>query len=567
MTRDDDLRIRPGRIRARSGSDVGTALRQVRIAVARAGGASRTGRAAGGARVGAFGRGRAALVRGLQAGAARRQVVVKARVVRRSAGGLGAHIGYLQRDGVTRDGEPGRLFDARSDLADGSAFARRAGDDRHHFRFIVSPEDARELTDLRAYTRDLMTGIEADLGTRLDWVAVDHWNTTHPHIHIVLRGRLEDGSDLVISRDYISRGVRARAEALAELELGPPGRRERTAALMRDVGAERRTRLDRTLERHADPQRRIDLRREGGAAEGDLVRPLAERLRTLERFGLATSEGRGRWRLEPDLGPRLEAMARDVEVAGRLAAALEARGVARAPEQWTTAPLSTVVVGRVLARGLDDELKGTGFAIIDGLDGRLRHITLSDAGSVEPRVDSLVRASPPSRGAHPMTVTVSDLALGDQVRARGATWLDRRLLDPRPVEPAGGFADEVAAAREARIDHLVGEGLAERRRGGARFASDLLETLKARDLRAAAREIEVRTGLTFRPIREGDEVSGVYRRRLDLASGRFAMIDDGLGFSLAPWRASLETSRGRSVTGLSGPGGEIAWRPARGLGR
>nr|WP_295237944.1 DUF3363 domain-containing protein [uncultured Brevundimonas sp.] len=567
MTRDDDLRIRPGRIRARSGSDMGAVLRQVRIAVARAGGPSRTGRAAGGSLVGAFGRGRPALVRGLQACAARRQVVVKARVVRRSAGGLGAHIGYLQRDGVRRDGEPGQLFDVRSDRADGSAFAQRAGDDRHHFRFIVSPEDAHELTDLRAYTRDLMTGIEADLGAPLDWVAVDHWNTAHPHIHIVLRGQLEDGSDLVISRDYISRGVRARAEALADLELGPPGRRERTAALMRDVEAERRTRLDRMVERHADPQRRIDLRRAGGAAVGDLVRPLAERLRTLERFGLATSEGTGRWRLEPDFGARLDAMARDAEVAGRLAAALEARGVARTPEQWTTAPMSAVVVGRVLARGLDDELKGSGFAIIDGLDGQLRHITLSDAGSAEPRVDALVRASPPSRGAHPMTVTVSDLALGDQVRARGATWLDRRLLGPKPVEPVGGFADEVAAAREARIDHLAGEGLAERRRGGARFASDLLKTLEARDLRAAAGEIEARTGLTFRPIREGDAVSGVYRRRLDLASGRFAMIDDGLGFSLAPWRPALEASRGRSVTGLSVPGGEIAWCPARGPGR
>lgn len=317
---------------------MGTALRQVRIAVARAGGASRTGRALGGARVGAFGRGRAALVRGLQAGAARRQVVVKARVVRRSAGGLGAHIGYLQRDGVTREGEPAQLFDARSDRADGSAFAQRAGDDRHHFRFIVSPDDARELTDLRAYTRDLMTGIEADLGAPLDWVAVDHWNTAHPHVHIVLRGQLEDGSDLVISRDYISRGVRARAEALADLELGPPGQHERTAALMQEVGAERRTRLDRMLERHADPQRRIDLRRAGGAAEGDLVRPLAERLRTLERLGLATSEGTGRWRLEPDFGARLEAMARDAEVAKRLVRQGRGPGCANPPDLGRLGP-------------------------------------------------------------------------------------------------------------------------------------------------------------------------------------------------------------------------------------
>ncbi|MFK4057940.1 relaxase/mobilization nuclease domain-containing protein [Brevundimonas sp. NPDC046655] len=137
-------------------------------------------------------------------------MVVKARVARRSSGGLAAHIGYLQRDGVTRDGEAGRLFGAESDMIDASAFAERSKDDRHHFRFIVSPEDAAELADLRAYARDLMAEVQRDLSAPLDWVAVDHLNTVHPHIHIVLRGRLDDGSDLVISRDYISRGFRAR---------------------------------------------------------------------------------------------------------------------------------------------------------------------------------------------------------------------------------------------------------------------------------------------------------------------------------------------------------------------
>ena len=99
-----------------------------------------------------------------------RRVVVKARVVRhhgrsfRSAP-LSAHLSYLKREGVSRDGEKGVMFDAGSDRADDRAFAERCKDDRHHFRFIVSPEDAGEMTDLKAFTRDLAQQMEADLGT------------------------------------------------------------------------------------------------------------------------------------------------------------------------------------------------------------------------------------------------------------------------------------------------------------------------------------------------------------------------------------------------------------------
>lgn len=569
MTRDDDFQVRPGRIRGASGSRIDTALRQVLVAVARAGGRPRGPRVGkgGGSGGSTFGRGRAAVVRSLHAGTSRRRVVVKARVARRSSGGLAAHIGYLQRDGVTRDGEAGRLFGAEGDMIDASAFAERSKDDRHHFRFIVSPEDAAELADLRAYARDLMAEVQRDLSAPLDWVAVDHWNTVHPHIHIVLRGRLDDGSDLVISRDYISRGFRARAEALAELELGPPSPRERVVALMRDAEAQGWTRLDRALERLADGEGGVDLIPAKSLGDPVGVRALVHRLRTLEGFGLAVPASPGRWRLEKGIGERLRAIARETETAARLAAALEARALVRAPEQWATSALSDVVVGRVLARGRDDELRGTGFAVIDGLDGRVHHITLADAGAPDPRVDAIVRASPPSRGAHPMTVTLSDLDLTGQITARGATWLDRRALDPNPLPEAGGFADEVAAAREARIDHLVADGLAERRGAGVRFAPGLLEILKAREMALVSERVRNETGLVFRPTAEGDEVSGVYRKRVDLASGRFAMIDDGAGFTLVPWRPPLERNLGRSVTGFAGGRGEIQWRPPRTLGR
>src|SRR6516162_10768476 len=127
------------------------------------------------------------------------------------------------------------MFDAASDTADERAFAERCEDDRHHFRFIISPEDGAELGDLKTFTRELMLDVEKDLGTRLDWVAVDHWNTDNPHVHVLIRGRADDGRDLVISRDYISRGFRARAAERVTLELGPRSEHEIQSSLKKEV--------------------------------------------------------------------------------------------------------------------------------------------------------------------------------------------------------------------------------------------------------------------------------------------------------------------------------------------
>ena len=157
------------------------------------------------------------------------------------------HVAYLKREGVTRDGADARIFDARSDDADAKAFAESCEEDRHHFHFIISPEDAADLESLRTFTRELMKDVERDLGTRLGWLAVDHWNTDNPHIHVLIRGRADDGQDLVISRDYISRGLRDRSAERVTLELGPRSEQEIRAALEKEVEADRWTSLDRAL--------------------------------------------------------------------------------------------------------------------------------------------------------------------------------------------------------------------------------------------------------------------------------------------------------------------------------
>ena len=134
------------------------------------------------------------------------------------------HLFEARRRDAGRSGSPHVRRDVGCGGRTGVCGALR--DDRHHFRFIISPEDAAELGDLRTFTRELMTDVARDLGTKLDLIAVDHWNTDNPHIHVLIRGRAEDGQDLVISRDYISRGFRDRAAERVTLELGPRSERE-----------------------------------------------------------------------------------------------------------------------------------------------------------------------------------------------------------------------------------------------------------------------------------------------------------------------------------------------------
>jgi hypothetical protein len=205
-TRDDDVRVRPGRINHGNGGGTRpqTFVGEVMRAAKRAGHVGDSFRSSQGRSRSRFGRGRRAAV-SIQLRSNARRVVMKARVVRhqgsrfRSAP-LPKHINYLKPEGVTRDGEDARMFDANSEVADERAFAERCKEDRHHFRFIVSPEDAAELENLRTFTRELLSDVEHDLGTKLDWVAVDHWNTDNPHVHVLIRGRADDGEDLVISR-------------------------------------------------------------------------------------------------------------------------------------------------------------------------------------------------------------------------------------------------------------------------------------------------------------------------------------------------------------------------------
>jgi type IV secretory pathway VirD2 relaxase len=570
--RDDEINVRPGRIRhgnrgaKRPKSFVGQVMRAARRA-GHTGKEFGRGRSKSGS---TFGRGRRAAL-SLAARSPGRRVVVMARIVRhqgnrfRSAP-LSKHVAYLKREGVTRDGADARMFDAKSDNADSKTFAERCEDDRHHFRFTVSPEDATEMADLHAFTRELMADAERDLDTRLDWVAVDHWNTENPHVHVLVRGRADDGRDLVVSRDYISRGFRTRAEERVTLELGPRSEQEIRFGLEKEVEAERWTGLDRVLRGAADDGAGVaDLRPGVADSDPELRRLMIGRAAKLERLGLAEQVAPGCWTLKPGI----EGTLRDLSIRGDIIKTMHRAitGAGREPDLTGFAlhgdqPIDPVQ-GRLVTRGLHDELRGTAYSVIDGVDGRTHHLifpNLEVTGDAKPGAVVEVRAYEDGQGRMRSSLaTRSDLPIEAQVTAPGATWIDRQLLAKETTLSGSGFGSEVREAMARRVEHLAGQGLARRQGQRVVFARDLVATLRRRELEQTASRLSAESGLVYQPATEGATVSGVYRQRVTLASGRFAMIGDGLGFQLVPWRPALEKEIGREVRGVIARGGNVEW--------
>jgi type IV secretory pathway VirD2 relaxase len=571
-SRDEDFNVRLGRIRDRGGSKsfVDQVLRAARKAGhdgSYAAGRRRYGRST-------FGRGRAAFGRS-RLFAGHRRVVVKARVVRhrgrafRSAP-LSAHIAYLERDGVSRGGEKAHMFSAAEDRADAAGFARRGHDDRHHFRFIVAPEDAAELTDLKAFTRDLVAQMERDLGTSLDWVAVDHWNTDNPHVHLLVRGIAEDGSDLVISRDYISHGLRSRAEDLVSAELGPKPEHEIRSALEREVEADRWTRLDVAIRMAADETGFIDLRPDSpGPGDSEVRRLAIGRLQRLERMGLATATGPAQWIVGLDAERSLRDLGLRGDIIKTMHRAFTERGQNRGIADYVIDidAASSPIIGRLADKGLHDELTGEAYAVIDGTDGRAHYVRFRGIEAFEhsPPIGGIVEVRRFGGPDDPRPTLVlanrSDVDLAAQVTAPGATWLDHRLVERQAMPLAmGGFGQEARDAIAVRAEHLVAQGFARRQGQRIILQRDLLNTLRRRELDAAGARLSAETGLPHVPTARGEHVAGTYRQRLALTSGRFAMIDNGLGFALVPWTPTLEKHLGRHVAGIAKDGGGgIEW--------
>ncbi|MER9579675.1 relaxase/mobilization nuclease and DUF3363 domain-containing protein [Mesorhizobium sp. M0400] len=646
---DEEFKPSLGKIGSR-GSKAGKRFAgQIRAAINRAGGGSgRRGRFIG-SRAGRGGAAAAVLrARDRHAAFRQRRAVVKARIVKlagKGVDGARAHLRYLQRDGVTREGEPGELYSADSDRVDGKAFIDRADGDRHQFRFIVAPEDGIEYDDLKPLTRRLMAQMEGDLGTKLDWVAVDHFNTGHPHTHIIVRGKDDRGENLVIARDYISSGIREQAAELVSLDLGPRTDREIEQRLRQEMERERFTSIDRQLLRMRDHEGHVS------PASRDTFRQTLHqgRLRKLERMGLAEEVGSGRWRLDGELEATLRRIGERGDIIKTMHRELTGKGLARSAADYVVHDRSAEpmqpVVGRIVARGLADEITDRHYLVVDGVDGKSHYVDIGKGEATQPTPEGcIVRVTPRDTGprqvdrtiaeiatandarysidihlkhdpsaterfaethvrrleairratgrverepdgtwivapdhldrvsdyerkrarAEPVTVhKLSSMPLERQVRFDGATWLDRELVSDTPEAlHSSGFGRDVREAQGRRRQWLIAQGLAREEQDRIVYRANMLSMLRQRELNRVAGQLSDELGLSYSEAQPGDRIEGRLRRSIDLASGKYVIVEKAREFTLVPWRPVLDRSIGKEVSGVMGGEG-ISWTIGR----
>jgi len=254
------------------------------------------------------------------------------------AGALRAHVRYVARDAAVRgrglaqeqqhEPEAEReasdkrdrprarerglsvFYDAFDDGVDGAGRAAAwTREDRRHFRLILSAENGTRMRELQAYARDVMARAEQALGMRLEWIAVDHWDTDNPHTHIILRGKRPDGRDLVIPREFVSHGFRSAARDAATERLGPRGRDDARRALERDALVHGPSRLDGMIAGQLDEERRVRLARlQAPDRSPEIENALKARAQELRRMGLAVEVERNIFQFEPGWRDALKAM-------------------------------------------------------------------------------------------------------------------------------------------------------------------------------------------------------------------------------------------------------------------
>ncbi|WP_339636729.1 DUF3363 domain-containing protein [uncultured Hyphomonas sp.] len=572
-----------------------------------------------------------------------RRVVVKARVVRMAGStraALAKHLRYISRESAMRDGEEGHVFDHASEDVDRADFATRAEDDRHHFRFIVSPEDGSEMADLKPLVRDLMSQMETDLGTRLEWVGAVHHNTAQPHAHIVLRGRRDDGRDLVLPRAYISHQIRETAEDLATRELGPETRLEQDLKLARETRAERLTKIDRSLRKLAGRDGRLTL-----TDTPPRYRQVNHaRLKRLQQMGLADFEGGGTWRLDERLETRLRTLGERGDIIKALNRAARNSPGRRIDPDTRLAP-GARLTGQIARLSAGGDFHDETLAAIDTPDGRLISarlganvdmlhlkpgmlVTVSrKSGTARPSDRTIKtvahanggiysaslhqahdpRATPDFVSAHvrrlevmrrlglaerradaswtvpddylervaaietekagavPLSVQIdSHLTLAQQVKAEGLTWLDEQP----ETGWAHGFGADLTAARRQRWQVLQARGLAEA--GQQSLSAEQSEMLKQRGMEHTGKTVADSIGKPYRALPKSGTVEGVYTATVTNGQGRHAVIEQKASFTLAPYRAVMERSRGMSISGTI-KNGRVNWifgkRRTRGLSR
>ncbi len=296
------------------------------------------------------------------------------------------HLVYLERDGVERDGSPGRLYGADEKFS-AEEFRERISEEKRQFRFIVSPQDGAQV-DLTELARQLMRQVEKDTGRRLVWGAVNHHDTDNPHVHIVVRGVDRDGDEFRIDRKYLAQGMRWRAQEILARELGRRSEMDLSMERAVDIGREAFTEIDRVITDYASPDGSVRLATLLAAPEGERLACL-DRLQVLEEMQLARKESAGVWRLAGGWSRFLVQRGEDLEAQMRLR---DLVGDEASRYQFLR-PENPFPVGEgvVVGIGHHEELSGELFAAIRTASGQGYYLRLPAQMAQIPKERDVVR--------------------------------------------------------------------------------------------------------------------------------------------------------------------------------
>jgi len=577
-----------------------------------------------------------------------RRVIVKASIKTMAKSGIAAfrkHIDYIQRDGTDEDGkraqiygrgveEPALLDVDQTDLERGEsrkealrAFTDSCKTDRHHFRIIVSPEDGQKLSDLKAYTRDLVSQMENDLGTKLKWVAANHYDTGQPHTHLIIRGVRDNGKDLVIPKKYIAHTLRERAQELVYEELGPVSQMEGRVRMAHSIQAKGATGLDHSLRKRIQDGV-IDMRQPAPKGRVWHRQLQVRRLRVLEKMGLAERLGSGRWAVDPSFTNTLRDINERSQMVKAIHRSLEQTGhsVGLVTERNRFDPnglKAQPITGAVQNFGRPDDTREGGFVVIQSLHGEPIYAKVSENEIFETlKKGQIITFQPHQLGARKIDHSISDFAkshkgtysevrhiteggkvspayaqahvrrlealrrkdlvtrhqdgtwhiptnyleraanyeadkavrlptsihrqsiqtLLEMQRARGATWLDKRLSE----KGISGLGDTpLQNALKKRQSVLVKMGHKFSQEG--RLPETVLKDLRQMDLRDAAKGYSESLNKPYAALGESRTVEGIYREAIDRPSGKFAVIERAKDFTLVPCRVDPRLGIPRSA--------------------
>lgn len=422
---------------------------------------------------------------GDQPTASSRRCIVKARIVRMAGGGIKAarlHLAYIERDGVEHDGSKGELYNDSERVFKRERLAAALPKEAHQFRFIVSPEDGAEL-DLREFTRSLMREVENDLGRRLIWGAVNHHDTDNPHVHLVVRGVDLDGDPLRIDREYITQGMRWRAQEVATLELGPRDLMQIERQRDREVGQECLTNLDRDLARLINDTGEVGLREISPTTTPAARVQLVGRLATLADLGLAQPVRPGAWRLAPGWQASLKELGEQGDILKRIHAAVPHPGEGAHLRIVDGTSEIAPVEGILRRKGLHDELRGDMYAVVEDPHGEAHYVRLDAATAERLTEGTIVRARVQRDSwAKPMDevlqlVSAESGGIYDPQRHLASLATRPLVVGGQSVNPGDVIAANVR--RLARLErHRLVAGLPD---GRWRVPSDLVAQLKVRE--------------------------------------------------------------------------------------